>query len=425
MTLSGSVAPGYVIEGNASYNKPSLITISAGFSKFNVNSARNRLHQLSGIKVSVSSPLKLFGKSLGLRYFISRDRYQSIKLTHMNYGLNIGFWKTFLNYIGKYKRSESNDIVLQDISSQALISLQVVPWFRPQARIDYDHSAGQISKYGIYLHRRIFRTGQISFSWERNEMAGLNQINVSLSFFNRIAHSATRAIVSDRFVGVTQTLRGSARWDHHSKSVRLDRRNSVGYGMAMLRPFRDDNFNGRYDKSEELLPSLKAKLNGATGKPGGKDGRHYFDRLRPYDDYLIEIDPYSLDNPLLKATEDNYRIKLNPNVVTSIDIPVVVAGEITGSVVRITERGQIGVGGVTVRLLNLTNETLSEIMTFNNGEFYYLGLLPGHYRAYLDPVELEKGGWVSQPESIEFEVEQVEGGAVVEGISFSIREKTE
>jgi len=69
-------------------------------------------------------------------------------------------------------------------------------------------------------------------------------------------------------------------------------------------------------------------------------------------------------------------------------------------------------------VFNISKDVLTEITTFNDGEYYYLGLLPGTYRAYLDPEQLRRAGYRSQPEAVEFDIKPVIGGEVVENISF-------
>ena len=81
-------------------------------------------------------------------------------------------------------------------------------------------------------------------------------------------------------------------------------------------------------------------------------------------------------------------MNFNPNMVTSIDVPIVMAGEVNGMIIRKTARGQSGLGGAKVVFINFSTGEKTEVVTFNNGEFYYLGLIPGRYRAQLDKSQL-------------------------------------
>jgi hypothetical protein len=150
----------------------------------------------------------------------------------------------------------------------------------------------------------------------------------------------------------------------------------------------------------------------------GRDKNYYYDRLQAYDEYIVEIDEYSLDNPLLRPVHDGYRVQLNPNMVTSIRVPIVTVSEISGTVQRQFNQSRSGIGGIKIEVLNLTTGSSTEITTFNNGDYYYLGLIPGRYRAQINSEQLRTYGYESQPSVIDFEVEAVEGGSVVEDIDF-------
>ncbi len=198
----------------------------------------------------------------------------------------------------------------------------------------------------------------------------------------------------------------------------FDRNNGVGLGSAVVQPFLDDNYNGRKDEGEEELQGLRAKINGAGGAPRAGNSLYYYNRLRPYDNYIVQIDEYSLDDPQLKPLHDNYSVAVNPNMVTSIEVPVVTASDIMGAVKRVTDVGPVGVGGIKIVIFNVSRDVVTQVDSFNDGEFYYLGLLPGRYRAYIDNDQLESYGYKATPPSIEFEIKPEPGGSTIEAIDF-------
>jgi hypothetical protein len=222
---------------------------------------------------------------------------------------------------------------------------------------------------------------------------------------------------------MNQMQRGSIRWDRAAGKIRFDRRNGIGYGSAVVRPFLDLNNDGVPNEGEEFLPGLKAKLVGTGGRPVPRGDLYYYENLRPYDSYTISIDPTSLDNPMLKPAFENYRVSVNPNVVTSVDVPVVMAADLSGVVERETPGGNIGVGGMRLKLLNVGKDVAIDIVSFSSGQFYYLGLIPGHYRAYLDPEQLDRYGYIAEPPSLEFDVLPSESGSSVENINFVLKPK--
>jgi Arc/MetJ-type ribon-helix-helix transcriptional regulator len=286
--------------------------------------------------------------------------------------------------------------------------------------VSYDHTLGQVSRYGVQWAKRLFRYGQISMSLSRNEIVKHNQVIVTFRLLTGFADFSSRLISSGGYTSMSQVQRGSIRYDQEGHRVRFDRRYGIGSGSALVRPFLDDNYNGTLDEGEELIPGLRATIEGSRAKRSGRHQQYYYDNLQAYDQYLVQIDKYSLDDPWLKPTHENYEIFCVPNVVTAIDVPVVVSSEVSGRVQRRIDSLTAGQGGIRVMVLDLAKESVTEITTFSNGEYFYLGLIPGSYRAYIDREQLAKLRYSSQPEAIEFEVKPLEMGTSIEDIDFLI-----
>ncbi|KAA3636186.1 MAG: hypothetical protein DWP97_03255 [Calditrichaeota bacterium] len=425
MTFNSAIIPTYVKKARLNYSLPSKLNLNVAFSKYDVNLSKNPLSLNYNVQFSVSSPLKIFGQNIGLRYNVSHDSYELASTTNMNYGFNISANPIYLTYIGQYKMNNSEYQDENSIASQILFSTNLIRLFRPQFKVDYNHSTGQLEKYGCFFAKRIFRTSQLTFSYERNNFSKSNTFMVTINLLQPFADFTSRVVKNDYSVSYNQMQKGSVRYDSQNSTFHFDRRNSIGFGAAIVKPFLDDNYNGVMDEGDEYLEGLRAKIKGArVNVTGSSTQRQYFyNNLQPYEEYTIQIDQYSLDNPMLKPTHENYKVKVNPNVVTSIKVPIVTASELSGKVER--KLGDIvsGIGGFKVYVMNLSKEFVVELPTFNSGDFYYLGLIPGSYRAYLDPKELDKYGYVSNPPYIEFEIKPTTGGTFVEGINFLLETK--
>ena len=418
---------GFVPSDNAklslNFSEPSIININASLTKYFENPYRNPFGHRQNVIFSASSPLKIGQHYLGLRYYVSYDKYIDQESIGMNYGFSSSFSLVHLNYIGKFKRTLQLGQTTNSISSQLIASIRGIPMLSPQIRADYDHNEKQLTRIGVNITKRLFRTAQLSVSYDRNILSKINSITVSLNFFSTFADFSTRMLHAAGQTSVSESQRGSVLFDQESTSVRFDRRSGVGFGSAVVKPFVDDNYNGMYDEGEEYVRGIKANIKGVGGRPYGSQRFYYYDRLQPYDEYVVQIDPYSVDNPLLKPVHENYKVSFSPNVVTPIDVPLVLGGEVSGYVRRESSQGTSGIGGIRVVMVNLSRETVTTVTTFNNGEFYYLGLLPGKYRAYIDPDQLERYGYKSVPPDITFEMEQVEGGAIVGDVNFTLAPK--
>ena len=123
---------------------------------------------------------------------------------------------------------------------------------------------------------------------------------------------------------------------------------------------------------------------------------------------------------MLRPAHQNFEVTINPNTVTSISVPIVTAGEVGGVVSRPVETGKIGVGGIKLIILNEVTGEETPVTTFNDGTYYYMGLVPGMYRVTINAEQLKRYGYHAEPRDRNFQIKTVEGGDVVEGVDFLI-----
>jgi len=419
LTTNVSLTPGYNVGIAQNYSHPTLMNLNFSFLRYFKDQFRNRLNQIHDFKLSASSPLRIGQHQYGLRYSISWSKFPEISNINMNYGFNTSVFRFYINYLGRYKISKHTDQSIENVTSKLFISPQFFQWLRPQLKISYDHTLNRINQFGINLNKRIFRTGQLSISFERHEITKSYQAAIALKFWSNFADFTSRLNYSDGYTSLAQIQNGSILFDQDARRLFFDRRNSVGYGTAVIRPFMDNNYNGILNEGEEYIPGLKARIKGGRQKRFGQD-QYYYEGLRPYDPYIIQVDKQSLNNPMLRPTHENYEVSCNPNTVTTINVPLVTSSDISGQVSRQVGDMKAGQGGIKLMIINLTDEVVTEITTFSNGQFYYLGLIPGSYRIYIDPQQLEKYGYVSEPNGVDFEVERIPGGTSIEDVNLQL-----
>jgi hypothetical protein len=419
--LNGAHSPGNSSRLNLDFRKPSLIGLNLRYTKYYENEYLNRNNRLSNLSLTLSSPMRILSTYLGPRVRLSMDKYPDYTQQIMTYSFKLRIHKFHMSYIGSYKRADYPTRIETDQKSKVLLSTSILRLMRPQVGVNYNHETNEISRLGFYINKRIFRTGQLTFAFERNPEAKLDLFMVTFNIYTDFANFTSRVVKSANRTGYTQTQRGSVRFDQNSKSFRFLRNNGVGSGSAIIWPFHDENYNGTLDDNEELLPELRARIVGGARIHRRDDKLYYYDNLRPYDDYIVEIDRYSLDNPMLCPSHENFRVSVNPNMVTEINVPIVTAGEIAGSVDRQIPGATVGVGGIKITIINETTNKETELTTFNNGEFFYLGLVPGLYRAYIDPEQLERFGYISDPPYIKFQIKSISGGDYFGNAKFIIK----
>ena len=418
LTLNGSYSPNYAMTASANFRELTWLSANGSFTKYFDNPTRNPAGRTYSATMSMSLPVNLGKRYLSLRYHMLMTGFAERTQISQNYGWSTTISGVNLNYLGRWdwrRYYGKND---HSISSRLFATVQAFRWLLPQIQFEYDHSKNEFRRYGVSITKRLFRTGRLAISYERDPIYKSDQVMLTFNLYNAFATFTSRVTRASGDMSFNQSQRGSIMVDQNAGNVLFDRRNSVGLGSAVIRPFLDDNYNGVYDEGEEYLAGLRANIRGAGRRSHGKERLYYYDRLRPYDEYLVEIDEESLDNPLLKPTAKNFSVTVSPNVVTSVEVPLILGGEVSGSVMRPRAIDTVGVGGITVEMLNLTNESLTKVTTYVGGEFYYLGLIPGKYRAYVDPDQLARYNYTATPEFIEFEVDPANDKEFVEGLTF-------
>lgn len=421
LVFNTEFTPTYRATGRTVFSQPKLINVNAAFSVYFENPERNPFHQKYNANIALSAPLRIGSLYTGLRYYVSVDQFETRRLINMNYGASVSINPIHANYLGKLQRSEFDGGSTSDLTSQLILLSRYPQFVHPQLRVDYSHSRSQIERYGLYLVKQVFRTGQLAVSVEHSPVTRSNSIVATLNLFTDFASFTTRSMTTQGQTTVNQRQQGSLRFDNNTGRFTVDRRSSIGRGTAVVMPFHDVNYNGVRDPEEEELAGLRAKISGGRPRFDREHRQYYYEGLVGYETYRVDVDEFSLDNPLLKPAQKSFRVTINPHVVTPIDVPVVTAAEISGRVDRALELGQAGIGGIRIRLYSLSSDAIIDITTFSSGEFYYLGLLPGSYRAEVDPEQLVRYGYTAEPAAIEFVVEPIEGGAVIEDLSFVLK----
>jgi hypothetical protein len=418
MTTNLSVTPNYAAGFSFNFSQPSLLYADANFTKYFENDVLNKIGQVHRLRASLSFPLKIREQFLSMRYSVTWDKLRTFDLINMNYGSGIRLGRINFNYLGKTTIKRTSSLTSSRIISELFITPDYLRWFKPQLNLVYDHSLNELSRYGIQWSQRIFGRGQINMSLSRIPATGTNQIMVTFRLLTGFADFTSRLISTGERSSVSQVQRGSVRYDNNSHNFIFDRRNGVGAASAVVASFLDENYNGIRDEGEETVPGLKAKIEGGRSNIGGSNQQYRYSGLQAYNGYMVEIDEASLDNPWMKPVHKYYEIVCNPNVVTAIELPVVMVSEVGGQIKRQIDSLSSGIGGIKVILMNLDSETVTELTSFSNGDYFYLGFIPGSYRAYVDPNQLELLNYHSEPASIEFVIEPVQGGTTIKNIDF-------
>lgn len=142
--------------------------------------------------------------------------------------------------------------------------------------------------------------------------------------------------------------------------------------------------------------------------------------LTPYESYLVQIEGASLDNPLWLPKYEYYQLRVTPNIVNSIPVPIQVSGEVTGTIRVRGEKGNQRMNSLDVFLYDEHDILQDTLRTYMNGSFFKMGLNPGRYTLRLNRKQLAKRFYYAVKDSVKFVVESTRQGDIVEGVDLEV-----
>lgn len=178
---------------------------------------------------------------------------------------------------------------------------------------------------------------------------------------------------------------GSVIWDPDSRLLRWSDGGDLGRAGINGVLFLDENANGVRDMDEPGLAGVPVYVGGWYDITDA-DGKFAAWDLFPFEAVSIEVDSLALEDPRLVLPAARIRVRPTPNSFLSIDVPVIMGAEISGYVVL---RGE-GLPGVPVVLRELSTGREILFLTYGDGGFYKIGVLPGEYEVTLPDAVLQR-----------------------------------
>ena len=108
----------------------------------------------------------------------------------------------------------------------------------------------------------------------------------------------------------------------------------------------------------------------------GKNGQVVIDSLEPWQPVLIGIDASSLPDPLVQPATPGVVVTPRPGVAVAIELPLVSAGDVDGTLVR---AGGGRLEGVDLELINAEGRSVARTRSDFDGFFLFEGVPYGRY----------------------------------------------
>jgi hypothetical protein len=417
-------------------------SINGQFTEFVQGTEFNPMGKLREASLNTFFPFKAFGRFSGFRLTGERQWFENGFRTNLQTDFNtqIGRVIARINYRTRINGMEDlgNLPPLPEQSrsmAQATASLTYtlkrtpsVPVFVRglflRGQFKYDTYRKQPATVSMMLSQTLFKMGRLTIGYDRDiqRQAGLLQIGFLYDF--RGIRTSTQFTKNDIGYVAQQAFTGSLGVDPKGFIIPENRDQVTRSGVA-VRLFVDANENGLFDANELVIPAKAVRLDRSANMLLGSDGILRITQLQSYWKYILEVDQHALPNPNLAPKVSRFEFVAEPNRFRTIDIPLYQTGLIEG-VVTIEQFGRVeGLGGLRliVERLDHSGEELQILRTFSDGGFYLFGLMPGKYRAFIDPKQLEFMNVKSEPGELEFEIRALAEGDYLEGLNFRLKPK--
>jgi hypothetical protein len=286
-----------------------------------------------------------------------------------------------------------------------------------------------------YTLSPLARVGMLAISADRNLNNGY-RINLGLMHMFTSPMTLVSAGLSKNFGGFGLSLSGSYASSHvltlglqlfaaigrdpRSGEWMAEAQPLASTGAASVRAFVDRNQNGVRDAGEEFVANAGFLINGGGRHAARTDanGVAFLSRLAPGQYADIALDPATLEDPQWKPVLAGVRLLPRPGRIDQIEFPVIVTGEVDGTVYLTEGTRRRGIGDATVELIGANGAVVATSKSASDGFYILHQVPPGRFTVRIAPDQVAKLGLVG---SLTRPLEMPDDGDFVSGIDFELR----
>mgnify|MGYP002619876777 CR=1 FL=1 len=417
LLISGEYVHGVRSKALLSYRLPSNMMFELDYVNYAEGQQAIRFNYLEERKATLAIPIRLPFLKGFTRMSYKQNIYEFLTYNTADLTFSTFFGPVNANLSGYASWIDQNTPF---IYGNLALGVRLGKGFTLRPQMQFDVTNKEIITLKTELEKRILRSGYFSMGYEENLRSAYRSFDISFRWDLRFAQTNLAARFSKESVTSTQGARGSFAFGSGNNYVHTDNRSAIGRGGLTITPFLDINHNGVRDEGEPLATGLVVRVNGGRMLRQVNDSLIRVIELEPYVSFLVELDETGLDNIAWRVRHKTLSVYIDPNQFKKMDIPVLPMGEVNGMITRVDERGIRGLGRVLINFHKSDGTFVTRTMSESDGFVTYLGLAPGSYYAEVDPAQLERLGLQSNPERIEFEIEALSYGDIVDGLEFEL-----
>jgi hypothetical protein len=412
--VSGAYYPKVRYNGLLNYTAPNNLRLELDYTKYDKNQQVVRFNYSEMRKATLSYPVHNAHFSGNSRFSVQQNLFNSNKhttaellLSGTGYGLNFNFTTN------SFFTDSNKPFLYSNLST----SLRLPKGFVLIPQLRYEYNANGITSLRAELKKQVFKKGSVQASFDRNFKTGSSYLQIGFRYDFETISTGFSSSFSKNMASFSQSASGSLIYEPAADFIDFNNKTSVGRASMKFIPFLDSNSNGKRDTNEPPVIGLQIKLNGGR-QIKAKDGTTVITELEPYIKNHVELNTNNINTIAWRVTNKTFNITLNPNQLKIIEIPVVVVGEVGGTVSINENDRSIGTGGLKINIYDTEHVLTATILSEPDGYFSFLGLKSGSYSAKIDSLQLQNLQMNAEPANALFEIDNGADGAIVDNLEF-------
>ena len=193
-------------------------------------------------------------------------------------------------------------------------------------------------------------------------------------------------------------------------------------GAASVLVFLDKNFDGIYDLGDQPLEGVRLRHGGRTSKPTDRKGIVYMPNLSSHRPTNITIEIGSLEDPFWIPINKGVTIVPRPGKSISLEFPVIVTGEVDGTVYLRRGTSVKGVSNVVLELVNSDGDIVLQTKSAFDGFYLFTMVPPGQYIVRISREQVKR---LNLEPPLDREVVIEGNGTIVSGVDIIIERARE
>lgn len=416
LLLMGEYTQNVRFKSLLSYRMPSNLQLELDYIHYEKGQKAIIYNYLEERKAIISIPMKSRNFSAYSRLTVNQIVMENLKNTNAELLLSGALYGVSTNFTTYGLFSDpSNPFIYSNLSLAFRLPKRIV--FTPQ--VQYEYLANDLISTKANLEKPLFNRGFLNLSYEQNYKSNISSFEIGLRYDLPFAQTGFSARQSNDMTSLVQSARGSLLFDPKTNYMSANNRSSVGKGAITFIPFLDLNCNGHREPDEPKVAGLNLRVNGGRILESKRDTTIRVVDLIPYTSYFVELNKNSFENIAWQIKNQSISINVDANRFKTIEIPVAVMGEVSGTVYEKVKSDKIGKGRILIdfyRNDSLVTRTMSEA----DGYFSLLGLAPGPYTVRIDTFQLKRVNMTVIPSSLPVTVKRSKDGDVIDGLEFTL-----